>query len=422
MKIAIVLRIFGFGGIPKIATNEARSLTRSKVKVELVVLRWGNSQLSLQDIFSINCSQVKVRSFDKGLFRLVANFLARLTWVFLPIGRGLESTVDVSTIILAPFLLSDRNYRALLCMDQLAGISGFVASKKGIPYFTYVHEPLFICFHLGVSRFSRFGIVRKILGALTYGIEKAILANSKGIFFNSKATLEWMTKSFPSIEGKGRVIYPGCNSVERLPKKREDFVLTVSRWDLHKRPMFILDLAERVPTNFVVAGSWTPPSLLNIFISEIHRRGLDERVNVLTNLTEGELRDLFLKAKIYIHWVSEGFSMGVLEAMAHGLPVVTRRGAGVSEIITNGFDGFIVEEPDRASLIAAPISAYERNPNTDQYVTTLLTLLNDPRLCEFVGKNAWQTSRKYSWDEHSRRVIEIIQSMLRNEKHLDKTQ
>ncbi|MCW5980203.1 MAG: glycosyltransferase family 4 protein [Bryobacteraceae bacterium] len=45
-------------------------------------------------------------------------------------------------------------------------------------------------------------------------------------------------------------------------------------------------------------------------------------------------------------------SLTVLEAWAAGLPVVTTRRNGAAELMTNGVEGFVIEEPDRTAALA----------------------------------------------------------------------
>jgi len=408
VKIGIIVRLISPGGVPKMAIEETRNLALLGCKSELIYYREGSARAYK---YKELLREIKTKSFDKGLLKYMNRLFGYISLIFLPSGRALESTVDILSIILAPILFPKKSYDVLLCMDQLAGITGLVASKRGIKYFVYVHEPIFISSLLGSYRISRFRITRKLVTALLYNVEKKILMNATGVFFNSQGTYRWMAKYFPFLRNKGKVVYPGCHPIDKLPEKRDAFILSVSRWDSNKYPTFMLDLAKKIPAKFVIAGSWTPPNLLNDFINNIHKNKLNEKVEVLTNVSEKDMRYLFLKARVFVHWSVEGFSMGVLEAMAHGLPEVTRRGAGVGEIITNGFNGFVIEEAERDKFISLPLDAPQRKPSLDRYLKTLENLLGNQELCEVAGRNAWETSKKYDWTEHAKQLSSFIRSM-----------
>lgn len=79
------------------------------------------------------------------------------------------------------------------------------------------------------------------------------------------------------------------------------------------------------------------------------RLGVAHRVRFVGALAEPErgyaAADAFVLPTIY-----EPFSNACLEALASGLPVVTTRANGVSEILTGGLRDLLLEEPDEAAL------------------------------------------------------------------------
>ena len=62
-------------------------------------------------------------------------------------------------------------------------------------------------------------------------------------------------------------------------------------------------------------------------------------------------RDLYSSCSVYVQpSVCESFGIEVLEAMANGRPVIVSEGAGASDLITEGVDGFVVPLRDPGAL------------------------------------------------------------------------
>lgn len=89
----------------------------------------------------------------------------------------------------------------------------------------------------------------------------------------------------------------------------------------------------------------------------------------------------------------EPFGLPVLEAMASGLAVVVSRGAGVAEVITEGLDGVLLDDPTDAEELAR----------------RLQPLVADPQCRSRLGQQARKTAERYSWDEIASRMEAIYQ-------------
>ncbi|MBI5492914.1 MAG: glycosyltransferase family 4 protein [Deltaproteobacteria bacterium] len=93
------------------------------------------------------------------------------------------------------------------------------------------------------------------------------------------------------------------------------------------------------------------------YSKEARRLGVGERV-VFKGPVKDAIKlypagDIFVLPSIY-----EPFSNACLEAMASGLPVVTSRVNGASEVITEGREGAIVEDPADETELAGKISLF----------------------------------------------------------------
>ena len=88
--------------------------------------------------------------------------------------------------------------------------------------------------------------------------------------------------------------------------------------------------------------------------------------------------------------VYDPFGLVITEAMASGLPVITSRAAGASELITSGADGLLTDEAWDADAIAAHLSR----------------LRDDPALREKLGIAARARIEPFTWDRTAAETLE----------------
>jgi glycosyltransferase involved in cell wall biosynthesis len=93
--------------------------------------------------------------------------------------------------------------------------------------------------------------------------------------------------------------------------------------------------------------------------------------------------------------VTEGFGIPVLEAMAYGRPVIVTEGAGSSELVADGKDGFVIPIRD-SDAIKEKIEYFHDNPNE----------------VKRMGKNARAKAEKYSWNIIEEKYQKLIKSVL----------
>ena len=101
----------------------------------------------------------------------------------------------------------------------------------------------------------------------------------------------------------------------------------------------------------------------------------------------------FLKecAIIILPSIDESFGLVGLEGMSSGLPLITTNNCGVSEIITDGYDGYTV--PAR---------------NVEMLASKIKLLYDDRKLLRKMSKNARSTALKYSWESYGDKLVNYV--------------
>jgi glycosyltransferase involved in cell wall biosynthesis len=107
----------------------------------------------------------------------------------------------------------------------------------------------------------------------------------------------------------------------------------------------------------------------------------------------GDVIDLYAAADIYASPSREdSFGLPVAEAMACGLPVITSVLAGISGLIHDGVDGFVLRDP----------------LDTEALVEVLKRLCSDEDLRNRVGGAAAVTVQEWTWDRNAAAIWELL--------------
>jgi glycosyltransferase involved in cell wall biosynthesis len=96
--------------------------------------------------------------------------------------------------------------------------------------------------------------------------------------------------------------------------------------------------------------------------------------------------------------LEDTFSLPPAEAMACGLPAITTRATGVSEIIHHGEDGLILEDPTDAKTLSE----------------WLARLANDANWRNQLGTSAAQTASRLTWAKNSNQLRQIIEQLMKS--------
>jgi glycosyltransferase involved in cell wall biosynthesis len=109
-----------------------------------------------------------------------------------------------------------------------------------------------------------------------------------------------------------------------------------------------------------------------------------------------QARDLYQRISVYVQpSVTEGFGIEIVEAMAHGRPVIASEGAGASEVLTHGEDGFVVPRRDPVAI-----------------AKHLAWLKNHPEKLAEMGSNAREKAKSYTWEKARAKYVTLWRDLL----------
>ncbi len=199
-----------------------------------------------------------------------------------------------------------------------------------------------------------------------FDITRFSIMTSDGITAVSKYLADETTEVF-HIEKKIQVIHnffdeqrfrPNQNQCTRseFVKDNEFLIAHVSNFRPVKRILDVIDIFDKIsselPARLLLVGEGPDTVLAR---RQITKKGLTDKVIFLGNQNRVEAvlpcADLFLLPS-----EEESFGLAALEALACGVPVIGTLGTGLTEVISDYQDGFLLPVGDTASMARASIS------------------------------------------------------------------
>lgn len=142
------------------------------------------------------------------------------------------------------------------------------------------------------------------------------------------------------------VVYPPVE-VERFHpiSPRDSYYITASRLVPYKRVDLIVEAFNRLNRPLLVVGEGPDYGALK------SRAGPE--VRLLGRASDGELAELFGRARAFVFAAEEDFGIAPVEAMASGCPVIAYGRGGVLETVVEGKTGLFFQEPTVQGLMEA---------------------------------------------------------------------
>lgn len=186
---------------------------------------------------------------------------------------------------------------------------------------------------------------------------------------------------------------------QELGLKEEEFVLVLVGNDWRNKGLSTLIGAvtklRELPVHVLVVGHDDPSP----YDALLRKEGIEGRVRFLP--PRKDIVFYYGAADAYVGAsLEDTFAQPPAEAMACGLPVIVSRENGTSEIITNGEDGLILDDPRDSAGLAEMIRR----------------LYEDAEFRRKLGEKAAETARQYTWERNGRELASIFHEILRRKK------
>ncbi|MEK7597339.1 MAG: glycosyltransferase family 4 protein [Patescibacteria group bacterium] len=231
---------------------------------------------------------------------------------------------------------------------------------------------------------------------------------SKFITANSNFTRQWYLDMFGhDLSKKTKTIPAGISNnidfnrdVSWIDKKyhfqHEKMVLFTGRLTEHKGVEYLIKAARQIKAEVIIAGDgperkYLESLILKFKLTNVHMVGY-------FSYKLDTINDFYLRADVYVApsvW-NEPLGLVILEAMVNKTPVVVSRKGGVTTLVKDGYNGFLIR-PRSPKLIVEKVNL----------------LLQDEKLAEKMGERAYKTvTEKFSWDKIATKFYNLYDKCL----------
>lgn len=231
---------------------------------------------------------------------------------------------------------------------------------------------------------------------------------TKYITANSTFTRQWFVKLFGKEFSRKLRTVPGgvrlnnnSQNLSWIDKKyklrHKKVVLFTGRLTVHKGVKYLISAARKIKGEVLILGDGPERSYLEKLIAEYELRN----VHLLGYMNPADLKkfhDFYARADVYVApsvW-DEPLGLVILEAMASSTPVISTRKGGVTSIIKDGYNGYLV-----------------RSRNATQIAEKVNRLLKDDELREKMRQHARKTvEKRFAWDKITDKFERIYERTL----------
>lgn len=251
---------------------------------------------------------------------------------------GISPFVSDLTFLLGCFLAlvwHSRRIDVLQCMTIYPiGFLGLMVNRvTGVPYFAWIRGNDF--YQMRAVSWKRWMI-------------RQVLADTRVLVQSSEIEAD-VRQYFSDLEPNIGILGNGINVPDETSSLEDPVVLYVGRLAPKKGVRYLIEAVEGANSEFVlwIVGDGSERERLERQAVDANRE-----IQFFGEVLPEEVADRYLAASVLVLPSIEGEGMpnAILEAMAHGLPVVATPSGGVPSLIEDGHNGMLVPMANSAAI------------------------------------------------------------------------
>lgn len=294
-----------------------------------------------------------------------------------------------------------------------------VIKKRGIPIVQTLHEYKRLCpvvtmtlhdkpcekcaggnyWNTVINKCNRNNLARSVITALEAYTSKCLTLNSIDHFIAISDFVRDVMLRYGMNPEKITRVYNFLDTTGLTPaRQRGEYFLFFGRLEHVKGVMTLLKAMKEIDYPLVIAGDGAARLEMERYIE---KHGLSH-VMMVGFKSDDELHDLIRNSRCVIapsEW-NEPFGLVLIEAFAHGKPVIASCIGGMAEVVDHGKTGLLVS-PD----------------NVDELVDVMRQMINNLEKVEQMGKWAFESVKhRFSPSSHYREIMAVYEKVLQQNR------